>query len=265
MASDIFAFDLEEQVDLHGATTEKPQPHTDHCNVNDPCSLEDSIPSTKLTWPLIGLGDLPNLDLLPWIDSTDAAWQPWSWADDLPQQQGLQQADDNVLLDPDLVFDYDWPQIEALPAEGETTGFCDLVDVPAPYTEPAHIGTPARPPKNAENTDAVSTPNLETNDGPADVDKMPTETKSKRKRTRICDEARLRLENEFFVNPYPADEITILLATQTGLPVRTVKTWFTNARSRKRVAKGKLGVLQAHVDFADLSQTAQIQLYRLQI
>lgn len=56
---------------------------------------------------------------------------------------------------------------------------------------------------------------------------------SQRRRSKISASAKRKLEIEFATNPYPSAEDFCVLATDTNLPLQTVRTWFNNARSRK--------------------------------
>jgi hypothetical protein len=68
----------------------------------------------------------------------------------------------------------------------------------------------------------------------------PTPLKSsKSRRTRIGTSAKELLRDSFKSNPYPNDDDTSFLARATQLTRRTVKTWFSNARARKRIFERK--------------------------
>lgn len=41
------------------------------------------------------------------------------------------------------------------------------------------------------------------------------------------------LDAQFLLNPYPGENDTSKLSTQTGISTKTIKTWFANARTRK--------------------------------
>jgi hypothetical protein len=63
---------------------------------------------------------------------------------------------------------------------------------------------------------------------------------SKSKRTRITKAAKKILNDHFLINPYPNDAETSTLSRTTQLTGRTIKTWFSNSRSRKKLANGEL-------------------------
>lgn len=63
---------------------------------------------------------------------------------------------------------------------------------------------------------------------------------SKSKRTRITKAAKKILNDHFLINPYPNDAETSSLSRTTQLTGRTIKTWFSNSRSRKILANGEL-------------------------
>lgn len=58
------------------------------------------------------------------------------------------------------------------------------------------------------------------------------------KRTAISDQAKKVLETSFFVDPYPRTEKMETLALEIGLSIKSVKTWFSNQRSRKTRLSG---------------------------
>lgn len=60
-------------------------------------------------------------------------------------------------------------------------------------------------------------------------------TSTKKKRARISDAAKKILNEHFGINPYPSEMETSALETTTQLTGRTIKTWFSNNRSRKKV------------------------------
>jgi hypothetical protein len=57
--------------------------------------------------------------------------------------------------------------------------------------------------------------------------------KPRSERTHISDAMKKHLDACFFFNPYPGESETSRLSTRTGLPTKTIKTWFANARTRK--------------------------------
>lgn len=69
--------------------------------------------------------------------------------------------------------------------------------------------------------------------GPDALDPSELRPRQKAKRTHISTEAKDVLETSFSLNPYPSDGVVSMLATRTGLPENTVKTWFANSRARK--------------------------------
>ncbi|KAH7395331.1 hypothetical protein DE146DRAFT_595694, partial [Phaeosphaeria sp. MPI-PUGE-AT-0046c] len=56
------------------------------------------------------------------------------------------------------------------------------------------------------------------------------------KRARISKAAKKILKEHFRINPYPTDAETSALASNTQLQGRTIKTWFSNTRSRTKPA-----------------------------
>jgi hypothetical protein len=61
----------------------------------------------------------------------------------------------------------------------------------------------------------------------------------KSKRARISKTARKVLDDFFRSNPYPGEVETSSLVKSTQLTGRTIKTWFSNTRARKKINKGK--------------------------
>ncbi|CAO2655058.1 Nn.00g117910.m01.CDS01 [Neocucurbitaria sp. VM-36] len=72
-------------------------------------------------------------------------------------------------------------------------------------------------------------------------DSEPSQSRGKPKfrRTKIAANTRTMLEQYFLGDPYPADSDIALLSTRFGLDTRSIKTWFSNARSRNIVPRGK--------------------------
>lgn len=58
---------------------------------------------------------------------------------------------------------------------------------------------------------------------------------TKKKRTWISNAAKKILNEHFTINPYPTEKETSALESRTRLPSRTIRTWFSNSRSRKKV------------------------------
>ncbi|KAF2027632.1 hypothetical protein EK21DRAFT_91290 [Setomelanomma holmii] len=67
-----------------------------------------------------------------------------------------------------------------------------------------------------------------------DASAKPTESsqRPRSKRAKINEWAKDIMSKQFRVNPYPDDEETSLLSKVTNLTKRTIRTWFTNTRSR---------------------------------
>jgi hypothetical protein len=58
-------------------------------------------------------------------------------------------------------------------------------------------------------------------------------------RVAISISKRKMLQDQFDLDPYPTHVVSEDLATRTGLPVKTIKTWYSNNRSRQNVKSGK--------------------------
>ncbi|KAI1515126.1 Homeodomain-containing transcription factor [Pyrenophora tritici-repentis] len=63
----------------------------------------------------------------------------------------------------------------------------------------------------------------------------------KKRQTRIIisPAAQKVLEQHFYSSPYPDETEVAILADETGLPIRSVRNWFSNSRTRKTEANGK--------------------------
>ena len=59
------------------------------------------------------------------------------------------------------------------------------------------------------------------------------------RRTKISPSAKAVLETQFHSNAYPSHSEISLLSSATRLEARSIKNWFTNARSRRTVPKSK--------------------------
>ncbi|KAF2027631.1 hypothetical protein EK21DRAFT_91289 [Setomelanomma holmii] len=243
MGSDIFDFEFDEHA------TVKPHQDSNEAGCNAQAadvgastasrSLHNDMLSLDLPWSLSFQDILPDVDNLPWLDSTNAAWQPWLQDAGLHLEHADEAIDNASLLNEDFLFDDDWRHTHPGSTNSPALDLCGSVP------------EQARPLLLSEMRAGVETTPCSAQDANTSKELLPddvsaTKIKSKRKRTRISEEARLRLEQEFLIKPYPVDEAIITLALQTALPVRTVKTWFSNARRRKRVAEGETEIMEPH-------------------
>ncbi|KAH7069147.1 hypothetical protein BKA63DRAFT_102062 [Paraphoma chrysanthemicola] len=71
------------------------------------------------------------------------------------------------------------------------------------------------------------------------TDFVETSASPSSKRTRISKQAKDVLQTHFRTNPYPNKEETLSLSKATKLTLRTIKTWFTNTRSRIKAINGE--------------------------
>jgi hypothetical protein len=66
------------------------------------------------------------------------------------------------------------------------------------------------------------------------VTRKPASAKRKGPSTRLPEEARQILEEEFAANPYPCSWEIDIIAHQANLDVKRVRNWFNNTRARKK-------------------------------
>lgn len=75
-----------------------------------------------------------------------------------------------------------------------------------------------------------------------DYDTSNIGNRPKHRRVTIPAAAKAVLEHHFLSDPYPDDASVVRLSNSTELDTRNIKNWFSNARSRKTVLKGKFSM-----------------------
>lgn len=126
--------------------------------------------------------------------------------------------------------------IGSLERSADQNGMCPLHTVileqePAPQSPIISI------PTHPQHRDSIANPLVAPQPAPNDV--------PKKKRARIGKAARKILNDHFRINPYPSEIETSALATTTQLQGRTIKTWFSNTRSRVKFVDGT----SCHIDY----------------
>ncbi|KAH7088758.1 hypothetical protein FB567DRAFT_590881 [Paraphoma chrysanthemicola] len=89
------------------------------------------------------------------------------------------------------------------------------------------------------------------------ADLLETPTLPLSKRTRISKHAKDVLQTHFRANPYPNKEETLSLSKATKLTGRTIKTWFTNTRSRIKTMN-RAGEVTSDVSTASLEALEKV-------
>lgn len=157
--------------------------------------------------------DLANPDTLAWNDSRLSPW-----VRDMEQ---------------------DWPGVTNPDDEAPVDNSAERQDGPIPC-DPVHTTLGSASGIEMETVTPAEVHGMTVNGCNADLLETPTLPLSKR--TRISKQAKNVLQTHFRTNPYPNKEETLSLSKATKLTGRTIKTWFTNSRSRIKAINGESNI-----------------------